>query len=195
MARRSLPRSTRLVLADMQRMAAADVSRLSELSRRIDELAPLYGEYLVALREARAAQQSMDATRAFAGRQADAWLKPALGRGAVWLARASAESCDELRESIPLWCHLRHYLRFAGEVTFADAVAAFRSVGLPASRQAMESAVRAHPQVFGRRKRGSALMLYLRNSSEYVGLAETTGPSARSVRARSAPRAALPRAI
>ena len=155
-----LPRGSWHVLTRMQHVAAADSARLRQLTRRLEELAPAYAEYLSVLREARATQQSLDATRAFVG--------------------------DEGREATPLWCQMRHYLRFAGQASFADILTAFRDVGITASRQAIESAIRAHPRVFGKRQRGAGQTMYLKNRSEHADLApmpRRTAAGSRTARA------------
>jgi len=69
----------------------------------------------------------------------------------------------QLRENLPLWQALQEYLRVVSKASVEEIRAFLEKVGMEdVSRQAIESAVRAHPRVFQTIKKGKERYFSLR---------------------------------
>lgn len=73
-------------------------------------------------------------------------------------------SPKQLRERLSLWEAMREYLQYVPEAQIAEMEDFFEAVQLPnANRQAMESALKRHPETFRTRKDGREKYIYLKS--------------------------------
>jgi hypothetical protein len=146
------------VIARVRNRLNADAVRLKELAAEREALAAAYHRYLDNQDEALRREASAKSGLAFLGPHvvqqlvqdgSDAWA------GIDWVKSAAM-----LREKAALWEHVEQYLRIVPEAQVNEILGVLERLGIVASRQAIESAVRTHPDVFGTRKRKSEKYFY-----------------------------------
>jgi len=72
---------------------------------------------------------------------------------------------DQLREEIPLWQLLRELLAFVPDAQVAQIQDFFQVVGLTATPQAIDSAVKQHKDIFSVKKRGRHKFISLKDKA------------------------------
>ena len=80
------------------------------------------------------------------------------------LARSNTVKDDDIRENggVKLWEVIEVYLRYAREAQIANIEYFLNWAGLKANRQAIESAVKTHPEVFRQEKHGREKFISLK---------------------------------
>jgi hypothetical protein len=141
-----------------------EVREVKEADSRMRELAAAYNEYLD-LRE----QNERRKTRVenlltvvgpwdWESPDADYAERDAMRLLGIYVS--NAEEAEALRSKFPLWRAMQEYLMFVSEARITEMEQFFDHVGYEsANRQAMESALKRHPEVFKtRRLRGQKLI-------------------------------------
>lgn len=140
-------RSTALASAMYERLKHDEAER-DRLERELAELSAGYNKYLDVLTHLKAHERSIDK------------LKAIIGYGATpfgVLLYTSPESPDDveeekanrvLRRSLELWEAIEQYLQFDREARIKDILEFVQFIGMKASRQSVEAAIKAHPKVF-----------------------------------------------
>jgi len=86
------------------------------------------------------------------------------------ISLAVAFSPSKLRDGLSLWEAMREYLQYVPEARIAEMEDFFEAVGMPnANRQAMESALKRHKDVFKRRKDGREKYISLKSRAKEGG--------------------------
>jgi hypothetical protein len=71
---------------------------------------------------------------------------------------------EYLRDELPLWEAMKEYLHHVSETRIQDMIVFFTSIGMKnANRQAIESALRRHPDMFKTRKAGHEKFISLKD--------------------------------
>jgi hypothetical protein len=83
------------------------------------------------------------------------------------LGAAFDYSPEELRDNLSVWEGIREYLEHVPEARIAEMESFFQAANMPnANRQAMESALKRHPETFKTRKDGREKYISLRKRIE-----------------------------
>lgn len=170
-----VPRS-RDVLSHMRDAMITDAKRLGELATQRQttvtcSLGEAYHRYLANLRDTRNTEESLHSIQAFLGEK----LFTEAMDGFVFIETEMDPSPSELRETTALWQQLRTYLRFAQKARVSEALEALRKVGIESSRQALESAIRAHPREFRVQRHGREVFVSMKAGEQWSD-AETATP-------------------
>jgi len=139
-----------------------DAKRQRELSSEMHKLAEAHNRYLALEREAKAHEDSANALKAFLGSTAFVHAMQTDTTDAIGEEMEIYPTVADLRRDAPLWQHVQQYLRFVPEAQVAEIIAFLDWLDIETSRQAIESAVRAHPKVFAARNSGREKFLSLK---------------------------------
>jgi hypothetical protein len=158
-----MPLVTDAQRAIKQRLTAA-CQRVQEIRAEQDKLSPAYERYLVLQRELRQHEKRIDSLAGLIGPElfADAALSDKTD--AIGETVEVGSSIRQLREELPLWEAIREYLLYAEEARIQDIQLFLDSFGIAASREAVESAFKRHPETFKTRKRGGSKLVSLKGA-------------------------------
>jgi len=161
--RLSMPLLTDAQRAIKHRLAAA-CKRVQELRKEQNELASAYERYLVLQKELRQQEKRIDRLAGLIG--PDFFLETELGDKSSVIGETveSHTSIRQLRDELALWEALQEYLLYAEEARIQDIQLFLDSFGIQASREAIESALKRHPETFKSRKRGGAKFISLKGA-------------------------------
>jgi len=159
----TMPLITDAQRAIKQRLTAA-CQRVQEIRAEQDKLSPAYERYLVLQRELRQHEKRIDSLAGLIGPDmfADAALSDKTD--AIGETVELNSSIRQLRAELPLWEAIREYLLYAEEARIPDIQLFLESFGITASREAIESAFKRHPETFKTRKRGGAKLASLKGA-------------------------------
>ena len=150
------------VIARISSRLAADAERLKDLAAEREELASAYHRYVDNQEEWVRRERSAKAALAFLGGPA---VEKLTKSGTTWAGVDWVGSAANLRKAAALWEHIEQYLRIVPEAQVNEILAVMERLGIDASRPAIESAVRTHPNVFGIRKRAREKFFYRKESA------------------------------
>lgn len=128
-----------------------EYERMRTAEQRMKELASCYNEYIDLRDETAKRRERVLRILAMVGSHdlSTPGSKPILEPAAT----AFISSTEELRANLPLWEAMQEYLSHVKEARIADMENFFDSMGFyEGNRQAMESALKRHPEVFKTRK-------------------------------------------
>jgi hypothetical protein len=161
------------IQASMKHRLIHECGRLQEISKERESLAAAYNRFLDLTEEQIRRQRRVERLVAVFGK--DDYLKIALGQpgpageGTGPIIEALPPDFDTLRDSLPLWEAMKEYLHHVPEARIAE-VEEF--LGYPhgmgiegVNRQAIESALKRHPETFKTRKKGREKFISLKEKA------------------------------
>jgi hypothetical protein len=144
-----------------------EVVKAREVDSRMRELAAAYNEYLDLREENRRRKARVENLLTVIGPWN--WESPGAdytehdAMRLLGIDVRNAEDAEALRSQFPLWRAMQEYLMFVPEARITEMEQFFDHVGYEsANRQAMESALKRHPDVFKTRKRGGQKLISLK---------------------------------
>ena len=153
------------VLVRVRGALQVDATRLRELSTEMEKYADAHNRYLALERETAEHEKSAHALIALLGPKAFLNVMKHDESGVVGDEIDIYPSAADLRDRTPLWEHVRTYLRFVSEVQVNDVVMFLKWLGITCSRQAVESAVKAHKETFAVKQRGRERFISLKKGA------------------------------
>ncbi len=161
--RLSMPLLTDAQRAIKHRLAAA-CERVQEIRKEQDKLVSAHERYLVLQKELRQQERRIDRLAGLIG--PDLFLETELGDKSDVIGETveSHTSIRQLRDELALWEALQEYLLYAEEARIQDIQLFLDSFGIRASREAIESALKRHPETFKSRKRGGTKLVSLKGA-------------------------------
>ncbi len=159
----SMPLLTDAQRAIKHRLTAA-CERVQEIRGEQNKLASAYERYLVLQKELRHQEKRIDRLAGLIG--PDLFLETELGDTSNVIVKTveSHTSIRQLRDELALWEALQEYLLYAEEARIQDIQLFLDSFELSASREAIESALKRHPETFKSRKRGGTKLISLKGA-------------------------------
>jgi hypothetical protein len=137
-----------------------EVTRMQAVERRMKELAPAYNEFLDLREEKTRRKQRIERLLALIGpwdwhsQRLDGDYTEREAQRITSMYATNATEFEEWRAHLPLWEAMREYLSFVPEARIAELEQFFNHIGFgEGNRQAIESALKRHPLLFGRRRR------------------------------------------
>jgi hypothetical protein len=166
------------VQSEMRQRLHHEVSRMRVIEQRMRELSPAYNEFLD-LREEKARRKPViERLLAVAGPWD--WESPESDykeHEALRIAGINvndAADAEALLSKLPLWEAMREYLKFVPEARISEMESFFDHVGFKeGNRQAMESALKRHPNVFKTRKKKREKYIALKGAQNAASTNET----------------------
>jgi hypothetical protein len=151
----------------MRDAARADSKRLAELAEERNALADAHRRYLANVQSAHLAAESLRGIQAFAGTERfEKWVNEPGADPVLWLETDISAGEDDLRRRTALWEHIRNMLHFTPQPRISEVLSVLREVGIKASRPAVESAIKAHPEIFSVRRVGHERVILLREAHD-----------------------------
>jgi hypothetical protein len=131
-----------------------DAARLEEISKQMGELSRSYNLYVDLLRERESHENSAQKLIGLLG--PDQYFNAMTTDETVTIVDKIEEApgAATLRQELSLWEAVKQFLRFVPEARIREILEFFKLVGIEATRQAVESSIRAHPKTFRVIKRG-----------------------------------------
>ena len=121
------------------------MTRLNELMAERDQLADAHFRYVDTMNATVRHEHAAKAIMA----SGDNHMEAVETQQATWATNARA-----LRVKAALWEHIDQYLQIVPEARLEEILEVLKRLNIDATRQAVESAVRQHPKLFGIRKEG-----------------------------------------
>lgn len=161
--------TTKEVIAALNRRLGHEQSRVFEIRNEMSHLQPMYDRYLDLMQEADDRRKRTQRIAAVLGPGSYLWADKLSKKGQPHdpsEVKKIEASVRHLRKNLALWEAIEQYLALYDEARMTDVQAFLEAVGIgPASRQAIESAVRSHPDLFRTTKRGAARYYSLKSRS------------------------------
>lgn len=134
-----------------------DATRMQKIESRLRELAAAYNEFVDLRDETSRRKQQIERILGL--------LAPVLDESGKALASHHADSDPEtLRAQLPLWEAMKEYLSFVPEARISEMEKFFQYVDFKeGNRQAIESALKRHPEAFKTRKKKQEKFVSLRS--------------------------------
>ncbi len=144
------------VLQSIQAALVLDARRMREISADMhkDGLAAAYNRYLALQRERDTHEKSATCIAALLGHERYIEAIETDRTASIGEEFSLARKANALREKAALWEHIAQYLRFVPEAQMHDILEFLGVLGIDTKRQAIESAIRTHPDTFRTKKRG-----------------------------------------
>ena len=159
--RLSMPLLTDAQRAIKQRLLAA-CERVREIRTEQEKLASAYERYNILQRELKQQEKRIDRLAGLIGPNlflaAELEDKSNVIRDTV----KTHTGIEQLRNELSLWEAMTEYLSYAEESRIQDIQTFLESFGLTASREAVESALKRHPETFKTKKRGGTKLVSLK---------------------------------
>jgi hypothetical protein len=159
--RLSMPLLTDAQRAIKQRLLAA-CERVREIRTEQEKLASAYERYNILQRELKQQEKRIDRLAGLIGPNlflaAELEDKSNVIRDTV----ETHTGIEQLRNELSLWEAMTEYLSYAEESRIQDIQTFLESFGLAASREAVESALKRHPETFKTKKRGGTKLVSLK---------------------------------
>ena len=157
----TMPLLTDAQRAIKQRLLAA-CERVRELRTEQEKLASAYERYNILQRELKQQEKRIDRLAGLIGPNlflaAELEDKSNVIRDTV----ETHTGIEQLRNELSLWEAMTEYLSYAEEARIQDIQTFLESFGLTASREAVESALKRHPETFKTKKRGGTKLVSLK---------------------------------
>lgn len=159
----SMPLLTDAQQAIKHRLKAA-CERVQEIRKEQDKLISAHERYLVLQTELRQQGKRIDRLAGLIG--PNLFLETELGDKSNVIGETveSHTSIHQLRDELALWEALQEYLLYAEEARIQDIQLFLDSFEIKASREAIESALKRHPETFKSRKRGGTKLISLKGA-------------------------------
>ena len=161
-----MPTTNDIVVALKQRLAH-EQARTLEARTEMEKLADSYNRYLDLIAEVEERRKRIERIAGVLGTGHFSWVSTfAVGKGESikYPVKEIEASAEELRRNLALWEAIEQFLMHAKESRVGEIQSFMEAVGMgTVSRQAIESAVRAHPKVFRTIKRGAERHISLKN--------------------------------
>ena len=142
------------VLGRIRSALVFDAKRLREISAEMETLADAYHRYSALRDESDKREKSLHGLKALLGHDMYYKVMREDETSTIGEEAETRPTAYELRAATPLWEHVVNYLRFVSEARVGEIVDFLEWAGLDANRQAIESAIRAHPRTFAVKKKG-----------------------------------------
>jgi hypothetical protein len=144
-----------------QRLAGA-CKRVQEIREEKRKLAPAYERYLVLQEELQKQEKRIDRLAGLIGPDLFVDVAIADKSDAIGETVEVHTSIRQLRDELLVWEAMQEYLAYAKEARIQDVQLFLDSFGIAASREAIESALRRHPEVFKTRKKSREKFISLK---------------------------------
>jgi len=139
------------------------VNQLDELSKELGDLIEPYNRCLDLMDQVKRSEQELNDLIALAGKETLEGFKKKYEYDADWDFLLLRDP-QQMRENMPLWKAIRNYLQVVNNGARVPEILEFmKVVKIPGvTRQAVESALKRHPQVFEPKKVGRERKIFLR---------------------------------
>jgi hypothetical protein len=140
-----------------------DAARLEDISKQMGDLSRSYNLYVDLLKERESHEKSAQKLAGLLG--PDKYFDPTTTDEMLAILAGEIEDTPDvatLRQELPLWEAVKQLLRFVPEARTREILEFFKVVGIEATRQAVESGIRAHPRTFRVVKRGREKFISLK---------------------------------
>ncbi len=162
--RLTMPLLTDAQRAMKQRLLAA-CERVREIRAEQEKLASVYERYNILQRELKQQEKRIDRLAGLIG--PNLFLAAELEDKSKVIGDTveTHTSLDRLRKELSLWEAMVEYLLYAEEARIQDVQSFLESFGIAASREAIESALKRHPETFKAKKLGGTKLISLKKGA------------------------------
>ena len=162
--RLTMPLLTDAQRAIKQRLLAA-CERVREIRSEQEKLASVYERYNILQRELKQQEKRIDRLAALIGPNLFLAAELEDKSNVIGDTVETHTSIDQLREELSLWEAMAEYLSYAEEARIQDVQSFLESFGIAASREAIESALKRHPETFKAKKLGGTKLISLKKGA------------------------------
>jgi hypothetical protein len=159
--RLTMPLLTDAQRAIKQRLVAA-CERVRELRTEQKTLASAYERYNILQRELKQQEKRIDRLAGLIGPKLFLAAEIEDTSDVIIDMVETHTTIDQLRNELSLWEAMVEYLAYAEEARIQDIQTFLESFGFTASREAVESALKRHPETFKTKKRGGTKLVSLK---------------------------------
>jgi hypothetical protein len=155
------------VVTSMKGRLKHECNRLTEIGKEMEPLASAYYRFIDLEKERAMREKRVQRLVAVLGKQTSDVLKQDSAPDYP-ISGGIAFAVDYPREELPLWEAMKEYLHYVREARIAEMESFFGSVfgvDFPANRQAIESALKRHPETFKVRKNKREKFISLREKA------------------------------
>jgi len=163
--RLTMPLLTDAQRAIKQRLLAA-CERVRELRIEQKTLASAYERYTLLQKELKQQEKRIDRLAGLIGPNLFLAAEIEDTSNVIGDTVETHTSILQLRNELSLWEAMVEYLSYAEEARIQDVQTFLESFGITASREAIESALKRHPETFKSKKRGGTKLVSLKKGSE-----------------------------
>ena len=163
--RLAMPLLTDAQRAIKQRLLAA-CGRVRELRTEQKTLASAYERYTLLQKELKQQEKRIDRLAGLIGPNLFLAAEIEDTSNVIGDTVETHTSILQLRNELSLWEAMVEYLSYAEEARIQDVQTFLESFGITASREAIESALKRHPETFKSKKRGGTKLVSLKKGSE-----------------------------
>jgi hypothetical protein len=163
--RLSMPLLTDAQRAIKQRLLAA-CERVREIRTEQEKLASAYERYNILQKELKQQEKRIDRLAGLIGPNLFLAAEIEDKSNVIGDTVETHTSIDQLRNELSLWEAMTEYLSYAEEARIQDVQSFLESFGIVASREAVESALKRHPETFKTKKRGGTKLVSLKKGNE-----------------------------
>jgi len=163
--RLSMPLLTDAQRTIKQRLLAA-CERVREIRAEQEKLASAYERYNILQRELKQQEKRIDRLAGLIGPNLFLTAELEDKSNVIGDTVETHTSIDQLRNELSLWEAMTEYLSYAEEARIQDIQSFLESFGIVASREAVESALKRHPETFKTKKRGGTKLVSLKKGNE-----------------------------
>jgi hypothetical protein len=159
--RLSMPLLTDAQRAIKQRLLAA-CERIREIRTEQEKLASAYERYNILQRELKQQEKRIDRLAGLIGPNLFLAAELEDKSNVIGNTVETHTSIEQLRNELSLWEAMTEYLSYAEEARIQDIQSFLEGFGIVASREAVESALKRHPETFKTKKRGGTKLVSLK---------------------------------
>jgi predicted RNase H-like nuclease (RuvC/YqgF family) len=156
-----MPLLTDAQRAVKQRLLAA-CERVRELRAEQKTLASAYERYNILQKELKQQEKRIDRLAGLIGPNLFLAAELEDNSSVIIDTVETHTTIDQLRNELSLWEAMVEYLSYAEEARIQDIQTFLESFGIMASREAVESALKRHPETFKSKKRGGTKLVSLK---------------------------------
>jgi hypothetical protein len=160
-----MPLLTDAQRAIKQRLVAA-CERVRELRTEQKALASAYERYNLLQRELKQQEKKIDRLAGLIGPNLFLAAESEDNSGLIIDTVETHTTIDQLRNELSLWEAMVEYLAYAEEARIQDVQTFLEGFKITASREAIESALKRHPETFKARKRSGTKFISLKKGIE-----------------------------
>jgi len=157
----TMPLLTDAQRAIKQRLLAA-CERVREIRTEQEKLASAYERYSILQRELKQQEKRIDRLAGLIGPNLFLAAELEDKSHVIGDTVETHTGIEQLRNELSLWEAMVEYLSYAEEARIQDIQTFLESFGLTASREAVESALKRHPETFKTKKRGGTKLVSLK---------------------------------
>jgi hypothetical protein len=159
--RLTMPLLTDAQRAIKQRLLAA-CERVRELREEQKTLASAYERYIILQKELKQQEKRIDRLAGLIGPNLFLTAEMEDKSNMIGDTVETHTSILQLRNELSLWEAMTEYLSYAEEARIQDVQTFLESFGITATREAIESALKRHPETFKTKKRGGTKLISLK---------------------------------